>query len=122
MKAQNETSGGAATRAAAPLLQTHELHTGYHQGGKRIIVSSGLPSLTIDAGQMICLLGPNGSGKSTILRILTGYLHPTSGTARVAGHDRPRAGSLLRLSVVGEALAYPAGPVPAEVVLSPTTG
>ena len=33
------------------------------------------------------LLGPNGSGKTTILRILTGYLTPSSGTARVAGLD-----------------------------------
>jgi ABC-2 type transport system ATP-binding protein len=33
------------------------------------------------------LLGPNGSGKTTILRILTGYLRPSSGTARIAGLD-----------------------------------
>jgi len=31
------------------------------------------------------LLGPNGSGKSTILRLVTGYLSPSSGTVRVAG-------------------------------------
>jgi ABC-2 type transport system ATP-binding protein len=33
------------------------------------------------------LLGPNGAGKTTAMKILVGYLLPTSGTARVAGHD-----------------------------------
>ncbi len=36
--------------------------------------------LTIDKGEILGLLGPNGAGKTTILRILTGYLPPSSGT------------------------------------------
>jgi ABC-2 type transport system ATP-binding protein len=44
-------------------------------------------SLDIGENEVVGLLGPNGSGKTTILRILTGYLRPSSGTARIAGHD-----------------------------------
>ena len=40
----------------------------------------------------------------------------------MAGHDRPRPGSLVCLSVVGEALAYPGDGAPAEVILAPTPG
>ena len=44
-------------------------------------------SFTVGAGEIMGLLGPNGSGKTTILRIFTGYLRPSSGTARIAGLD-----------------------------------
>jgi ABC-2 type transport system ATP-binding protein len=44
-------------------------------------------SASIESGQIVGLLGPNGAGKSTAMRILVGYLLPSSGTARVAGID-----------------------------------
>ncbi len=44
-------------------------------------------SFTVRPKEVVGLLGPNGAGKSTILRILTTYLWPTSGTAKVCGKD-----------------------------------
>lgn len=44
-------------------------------------------SFHIPRGQIVGFLGPNGAGKSTTLRILTGYLPPTSGSALIAGHN-----------------------------------
>ncbi len=38
-------------------------------------------------GEIVGFLGPNGAGKTTTIRIVTGYMPPTSGTARVAGFD-----------------------------------
>ena len=44
-------------------------------------------SFRVGRGEIVGLLGPNGAGKSTMMRVLTGYLPPSEGTARVAGHD-----------------------------------
>ncbi len=44
-------------------------------------------SFSVQRGEVVGLLGPNGAGKTTALKILVGYLMPTSGTATVAGHN-----------------------------------
>jgi ABC-2 type transport system ATP-binding protein len=44
-------------------------------------------SFTVPEGQVCAFLGPNGAGKSTTMKLLTGYLSPTRGTARLAGFD-----------------------------------
>ena len=41
----------------------------------------------IHQGEVAAFLGPNGAGKSTTMKLLTGYLAPSAGTARIAGHD-----------------------------------
>ena len=47
-------------------------------------------SLEIQTGEVFGLLGPNGAGKSTLIRLVMGYLSPTSGTVTVAGLDSCR--------------------------------
>lgn len=60
-----------------------------HQLTKRYALHTAVSDLTFDveAGEIVGFLGPNGAGKTTTLRMLTGYLPPTSGTAMIAGHD-----------------------------------
>jgi ABC-2 type transport system ATP-binding protein len=44
-------------------------------------------SFEVGAGEVLGFLGPNGAGKSTTMKMLTGFLTPTSGTAVINGHD-----------------------------------
>jgi ABC-2 type transport system ATP-binding protein len=44
-------------------------------------------SFSIPKGQVVAFLGPNGAGKSTTMKILTGFLSPTSGSAWIGGFD-----------------------------------
>ncbi len=44
-------------------------------------------SFDVGAGEVLGFLGPNGAGKSTTMKMLTGFLAPTSGTATINGHD-----------------------------------
>jgi ABC-2 type transport system ATP-binding protein len=44
-------------------------------------------TFTVSEGELVAFLGPNGAGKSTTMKLLTGYLSPSQGVARIAGHD-----------------------------------
>ena len=44
-------------------------------------------SFTVERGEILGFLGPNGAGKSTTMRMITGYIPPTAGVARVGSHD-----------------------------------
>ena len=44
-------------------------------------------TFSVKRGEIVGFLGPNGAGKTTTMRVLTGFLPPTSGSASVAGHD-----------------------------------
>jgi ABC-2 type transport system ATP-binding protein len=64
------------------LLYTEQLTKDYG----RFRALDGL-QLSIAPGEVFGLLGPNGSGKTTALRLMLGFLRPTAGFARIAGHD-----------------------------------
>ena len=48
-------------------------------------------SFEVKKGEIVAFLGPNGAGKSTTMKLLTGYLAPSAGVARIAGHDMSTA-------------------------------
>jgi len=82
------------------------------QAGKRYGGVSALEGLdlAIRPGEVVALLGPNGAGKTTSVHLLLGLTRPTSGTARLFGHDprtaaaRVRVGAMLQISKVPETL------------------
>ncbi|HET6162151.1 MAG TPA: ABC transporter ATP-binding protein [Planctomycetota bacterium] len=63
------------------MIEAHGLVKDY--GARRAV--DGV-SFAAKRGEILGLLGPNGAGKSTVMRMLTGYLEPTAGSARLAGH------------------------------------
>jgi ABC-2 type transport system ATP-binding protein len=61
--------------------------TKHFRGNKNGYLAVSDLSLSVQAGEIFGFLGPNGAGKTTTIRLLTGLLRPTAGTAVVAGFD-----------------------------------
>jgi ABC-2 type transport system ATP-binding protein len=70
-----------------PAIEARALSKTYPDGVEAV---AGI-DFAVAAGEVFGLLGPNGAGKSTTVGILTGTVAPTSGAARVGGHDVERA-------------------------------
>src|ERR1700737_3991753 len=64
------------------VIETHELSRPF---GKRAAMVT--PDLESRAGEVFGFLGPNGAGKTTTIRMLTGILPPSGGTACIVGYD-----------------------------------
>jgi ABC-2 type transport system ATP-binding protein len=89
-----DTSQPIAAALAQPVIELQDLSVTF---GKREILKSLVCSLR---GRAIGLLGPNGAGKSTLINTLLGFYKPSSGSARVLGHDIRSATRAIR-SLVG---------------------
>src|SRR5215469_1730612 len=81
------------------MIETHDLRRTF--GTKEAVAGI---SFTTRRGEIFGLLGPNGAGKTTTIRMLTGQIDPSGGSARVAGCDvvKERAKLKERIGVVFE--------------------
>ncbi|MEY2936038.1 MAG: hypothetical protein RL033_6787 [Pseudomonadota bacterium] len=71
-----------------PAIETRSLSRSYRSSnGKPEVVALDQLSLSIEQGEVRGLLGPNGAGKTTLVKLLSTVLLPTSGSARIFGHD-----------------------------------
>ncbi len=77
-----------------PLLSLTEVTAGYGAG----LVLKGV-NLTVERGQIVCVIGPNGSGKSTVLKTVSGLLGVKSGSVRFNGEEISELTSRRRLDL-----------------------
>jgi NitT/TauT family transport system ATP-binding protein len=70
-----------------PRVTIRDLTVGYAGRDGRLIALDRV-SLTVEAGEFLCLVGPSGCGKSTLLRVIAGLVAPDSGEVQVRS-DRP---------------------------------
>ncbi|MCA9268901.1 MAG: ATP-binding cassette domain-containing protein [Planctomycetales bacterium] len=78
----SKTSASAGGDAQRPMIEAHGLAKFYGS----FAACRGV-TFEVKRGEVVAFLGPNGAGKSTTMKLLTGYLAPSEGTARVAGFD-----------------------------------
>lgn len=82
MSPSSSPTAPADQSSARPMIEADGLTK--HFGGFPAIEDV---TFKIHQGEVVAFLGPNGAGKSTTMRLLTGYLAPSAGVARIGGHD-----------------------------------
>ena len=69
--------------------------------GKRVVAVEGI-DLTVHRGEIFGFLGPNGAGKTTTIKMLTGLIFPTTGTARIFGQPIPSPDAMASVGFLPE--------------------
>ena len=77
-------AGSTADTEADPIIELHNVHFSYAGAGEEALRGV---TLSVAAGEHLCVLGSNGSGKSTLAQLINALLAPTDGSARVCGID-----------------------------------
>ncbi len=72
------------------MISIHQLYKTYHRGTESVEAVSGI-DLEIKKGEFVVILGPSGGGKSTLLNLIGGIDHPTSGTVSINGFALEKA-------------------------------
>ncbi|WP_193510154.1 ATP-binding cassette domain-containing protein [Cryobacterium sp. BB736] len=81
-----------------PIIEAHSLTKRFTVKKKTVEAVTDL-TFQVERGALVAFLGPNGAGKSTSLRMLTTLMPPTSGSARVVGHDILKQPAAVRSSI-----------------------
>lgn len=83
--AEGPAVAAVGTQAIPALIEIDGVGHAYRSSRGQSHAALDEVSLTIGAGEFVCLLGPSGCGKTTLLNMIAGFLTPTRGTVRVGG-------------------------------------
>jgi putative ABC transport system ATP-binding protein len=92
-RAETRVSATRTTEVNGAAIRTEQITRHYHMGTSVIRAVDGI-TLEVQAGEFLAFLGASGSGKSSLLNLLAGLDHPTSGTVFVMGRELGRMTSL----------------------------
>jgi ABC-type nitrate/sulfonate/bicarbonate transport system ATPase subunit len=97
MQRMSLTPAASLPKMATPFVEIHEVSKTFFP--RRGVPVEALSSTTLDIAEneFACIVGPSGGGKSTLLNIVAGFIHPTTGEVRVSGNKvtRPRASRVM---------------------------
>ncbi|RIK52311.1 MAG: ABC transporter ATP-binding protein [Chloroflexi bacterium] len=77
----------------------------YGEGANRVLAVDAV-SFAVRAGEFVALVGPSGSGKTSMLAMLAGLLHPTSGEIQIAGRSLNQMSEAERTRFRGQAIGF----------------
>jgi peptide/nickel transport system ATP-binding protein/energy-coupling factor transport system ATP-binding protein len=93
------------TDAGTPAVQLREVFCVHRTGQGDAAALQGL-SLSVSAGERVCVLGPSGAGKTTMLRVIAGLQRPSAGVVRVFGVDVGRLSTRASARVRNASLGF----------------